>query len=123
MDDNRREKLKGEIKGIDKDVLEYQRNEPGFKLRRQQKNGAWVTACRAAYGRALDWGDGQASVEPLLQTLANTPGLVEQLGFVRRPPAYPAASSGGSAPEAARAADAPSSSPAPPHAAQTEAAG
>ena len=85
VDDNRREKLREEIKEIDKDVLRYQAVDPKRKMRRAHLNASWSAACRQTYELAKDWGDGVCACEPLLQTLVANPELVEKLGFCTKP--------------------------------------
>ena len=85
VDDNRREKLREEIKEIDKDVLKYQKVDPKRRMRRAHLNASWAAACRQAFELAKDWGDGVCATEPLLQTLVANPELVEKLGFCTKP--------------------------------------
>ena len=63
VDDNRREKLKNEIKDIDEDVLAYQKQDLKRFLRRAALNGDWVHCCKACYAATVDWGDGRAGPE------------------------------------------------------------
>jgi len=90
VDDNRREKLREEIKQIDKDVAAYQKVDPKRKMRRAHLNASWAAACRACYEDACDWGDGVAASEPLLQTLVANPEYIEKLGFAVRPSGWAA---------------------------------
>ena len=85
VDDNRREKLREEIKEIDKDVLKYQKVDPKRRMRRAHLNASWAAACRQTFELAKDWGDGVCATEPLLQTLVANPELVEKLGFCSKP--------------------------------------
>lgn len=84
VEGNRKEKIVEEIKHIDRDVVEYQKASEAHALRRCQVNGSWVLVCKSVYAATLDWGDGRATAEPLLQTLVANPHFVEALGFAKR---------------------------------------